>query len=84
VKSSILQRFLDIGMLNIGEEDEKFKYLENASRDIAKSLSEKKLQLINYTLVALDPNIPPDEPVLLNVESAKNGTFVQNVLNRPD
>jgi hypothetical protein len=66
---NVLQRFLDAGMLDIGEDDEKFKHLQNASQDLAKNLSEKKTQVINHTLVALDPNIPPDEPVLLDAET---------------
>lgn len=68
--NNMLQRFLDNGMLDIGEDDAKFKYLQQASHDLSKSLLDEKPKVISYTLVALDPNIPPDEQVLMEVENA--------------
>ena len=66
----MLQRFLDNGMLDIGEDDAKFKYLQQASHDLSNSLLDEKPKVISYTLVALDSNISPDEPVLMEVENA--------------
>lgn len=66
---NVLQSFLNIGMIDIGEDDEKFKNLQKASQDVTKKLLKKKSEAINYTLVALDPDIDIDEPILGEVEA---------------
>ena len=66
---NVLQSFLNIGMIDIGEDDEKFKNLQKASQDVTKKLLKKKSEAINYTLVALDPDVDTDEPILREVEA---------------
>lgn len=66
--NEFLQKSLGIGMLTIAEDDEKLQYLVKTSQDIAKNLQKKKKDIINYTLVALDPNAHPDDRVLEQVE----------------
>ena len=70
MESNILQRFLDVGMLAIGSDDEKFTHLQEAARDISRELAAHRDDVIGHTLVALDPTIPPDEPVLTTTEAA--------------
>jgi hypothetical protein len=57
-------------MLAIAEDDEKLQHLAQTSQDIAKKLQKKRMDIINHTLVTLDPNTPPDDPVLEQVEAA--------------
>jgi hypothetical protein len=67
---NMLQSFLDAGMLNMVEEDEKFKHLQNTAQDIAAKPPKLKTDVINYTLVALDPEASPQEPVFEKVETS--------------
>ncbi len=65
----MLQQFLNAGLLDIGEDDAKFVYLEGAADDTAKLLEDAPGKVPSYTLVALDPEIEPDDPVLQEVEA---------------
>lgn len=67
---SILQGFLDAGMLSMVEEDEKLKHLQETAQDLAAKPPKVKTDLINHTLIALDPAAAPDEPVFEKVETA--------------
>lgn len=67
--TNVLQSFLNAGLMDIGEDDEKFKKLYKTSQDVAKRLAKKKSDAIQYTLVALDPDVPVDDPVLAEVEA---------------
>lgn len=66
----MLQEFLDAGLLEIGEDDSRFNSLVKASDDLAKSIINEKTLTIPYALVAVDPNVPNDEPTLDNVEDS--------------
>lgn len=68
--NNLLHSFLDMGLLNIAEDDEKFQHLQKASQEVAKKLPKKKVDIINHTLVALDPHVPPDSKPLVEAESA--------------
>lgn len=81
MENNILQNFLDQGMLDIGEDDAKFDALKKAATDQAKILEANKPKVISYTLVALDPNIPSDDPVLVEVEDAVK-TYWQTLRNK--
>jgi hypothetical protein len=73
LQDSILQKFLDAGMLNIGEGDEKFEALQSASEDLSKILEERKSEVIRCTLVAVDPKIPSSDPTLGEIETVVKG-----------
>ena len=66
----ILQDFLVCGLVEIGEEDKRLEWLEAAATELAKALIKTKRKLINYTLVALDDDLPETEPVFAEVEAA--------------
>lgn len=67
---NMLQSFLDAGMLNMVEEDEKLKHLQDTAQDLAAKPPKTRTDVINYTLVALDPEASPQEPVFGKVETA--------------
>ena len=75
MNQSMLQRFLNEGLLPIGDDDTSFKNLQKASSALATKLARKKAKVIPYTLVALDPQIPADEPVLTEIEQAVMKTW---------
>lgn len=64
---SVLHNFLDKGLLDIGEDDEKFKFLQKTSQDLVKRLLKKKSEIIPFVLVAFDSNAAPDEAVFTEV-----------------
>jgi len=66
--NSVLHDFLQVGLLDIATDDDKFQLLQKTSQDIAKRLPKKKIEIVSHTLVALDPQIPSDNPVLIDVE----------------
>ncbi|MCP4696121.1 MAG: hypothetical protein GY862_04635 [Gammaproteobacteria bacterium] len=70
MKDNMLQRFLDEGMLDIGGNDERFKSLQKAADELSENLLKIQPKVISYTLVALEPKISSDEPVLAEVEEA--------------
>ncbi len=65
---SILQSFLDNQFIRTDEPDH-ITNLEKASPEVQKLLMKKKPKIISYTLVALDPTISDDEPIIGEVES---------------
>lgn len=68
--NSVLHDFLQVGLLDIATEDDKFQLLQKTSQEIAKRLAKKKIEIVSHTLVALDPQIPSDSPVLVEVEES--------------
>ena len=67
---NILQAFLDTGLLKMVDEDEKFKYLQDAANDLAEKSARNRTDVIKATLVSLDAEVPSSEPELERVESA--------------
>ena len=67
---SMLQSFLDAGMLNMVEEDEKLKHLQDTAQDLAAKPPKTRIDVIHYTLVALDPEASPQEPIFEKIETA--------------
>lgn len=67
---NILQAFLDTGLLNMVDDDEKFKHLQDTARDLAEKPSKSRIDVIKATLVSLDGEIPSAEPELERVEGA--------------
>jgi len=57
-------------MLPIGDDDQKFAYLQSASTDVCKWLTDDKSKLMPYVLVAIDSDVSESEPVLEEVETA--------------
>ena len=68
-ETTFLQAFLKTGLFDIGDSDERLKWLQLSIADLQKTFEGDYSLLPKYTLVALDPNISDAEPVMLEVES---------------
>lgn len=66
---TILQQFLDAGMLSI-DNDTTFNSLQAAAQDVAKDLSKERTKLVPAVMVALDAEVAPDEPLVQEVDAA--------------
>ena len=69
MENNFLQEFLRTGLFDIGDSDERFKWLQNSIADLQKKFEEDYSLLPQYTLVALDPNIPVTEEIMIETES---------------
>lgn len=65
---SMLQKFLDAGMLDIDNDDTQYNYLLETSQELANTLEENIREVIPFTLVALDPDCIPSDPVFDRIE----------------
>ncbi|MBO9683326.1 MAG: hypothetical protein J7502_11775, partial [Flavisolibacter sp.] len=68
MENKFLQSLLQAGLLDIGDSDERLENIEKSIADAETKLKKEQYLLPTYTLVALDPNIPADDPVLAEVE----------------
>jgi hypothetical protein len=66
--ATILTSFLDANLLPIGDDDEKFQFLESAANDLAKQISATPLLAYRLTLVGLDERVPVTDPAHKLVE----------------
>ena len=65
--TSILQDFLDNRFIKTDDADN-LKSLKVAASEVEKQLRKKKNKLISYTLVAFDPTVASNDPVVEQVE----------------
>ena len=65
----LLQDFLKTGLFDIGDSDERLKWLQESIIDLKKKFEENNSLLHKFTLVALDPNISDSEPVMIETEA---------------
>ncbi len=66
--NKFLQDFLKTGLFDIGDSDERLKWLQESIVELKKKFEEDNSMLHKYTLVALDPNISDIEPVMIETE----------------
>lgn len=64
-----LQDFLRTGLFDIGDSDERLKWLQDSISELNDKLNENKSLLPSYILASLDPNISDTEPIMVEVES---------------
>ena len=64
MQSDLLQKFLDKGLLDLGEDREKFSYIHSAAQDLAKTLLENRKKLEAAALVVLGGELPDDDSIL--------------------
>ncbi|HVX09922.1 MAG TPA: GTPase-associated system all-helical protein GASH [Pirellulales bacterium] len=69
-EKGFLQAFLDLQLLEIGDDDARLATLQQASNALSDRLRTDLPALARYTRAALDEKIPPDEPVFDEVEAA--------------
>lgn len=68
MENSFLLKFLELGLFDIGEQDDRLDQLQSAIEKVKSDLTQHQAKIPQYILVALDKDISPDEPVLLEVE----------------
>lgn len=68
MNDNFLQSTLKSGLFDIGDSDERLKWLQQSVTDLVKYLKKNYSLLPTYSLVALDPNISDNEPILNDVE----------------
>lgn len=81
----MLQEFLDANLLPITDEGY-FEKLKKTADELAKKLTKSKAKVLSYTLTALDPNVPADNPDVVEVKEliTKNwSTFSTNSKDTP-
>ena len=65
---NFLQSTLKSGLFDIGDSDDRLKWLEQSVAALVKYLQKNYSLLPRYSLVALDPNISDREPILKDIE----------------
>lgn len=68
MNDNFLQATLKSGLFDIGDSDERLKWLQQSVTALVKYLKKSYSHLPKYSLVALDPNISDKEPILKEVE----------------
>lgn len=69
MENTFLQEFLKTGLFDIGDSDDRLKWLQQSIEDLQKKFEEDYSLLHKYTLVALDPNISDNETVMVETET---------------
>jgi hypothetical protein len=83
--SSILQDYLNKNLISIVDDGD-FKKLQKTASEISKKLLKEREKIPKYTLAAIDPNVSPDNPQIMEtkgmlIENWK--TFTSNVKDTP-
>lgn len=81
----MLQEFLDANLLPITDEGH-FEKIKKTADELAKKLTKNKAKVLSYTLTALDPDVPADNPDVIEVKEliTKNwSTFSTNSKDTP-
>lgn len=81
----MLQEFLDANLLPITDEVY-FEKIKKTAEEITKKLTKSKSKILSYTLAALDPEVPADNPDVIEVKDLiiKNwSTFTTNSKDTP-
>lgn len=61
---SILQGFLNKGLIDVGGDDAKLDKLKQAAGDLAVFLKKTPAKALSFSLIAFDPDAPEDDPVV--------------------
>ncbi|MGZ0146082.1 GTPase-associated system all-helical protein GASH [Kribbella sp. WER1] len=65
-----LLRFLSSGLIDVGGDDTKLEKLRLTAGDLAGALKKEPTKAIAYALVAFDPLVPADDPVVVEALAA--------------
>lgn len=69
MEDKFLQEFLKTGLFDIGDSDDRLKWLQQSIEAMQKKFEEDYSLLHKYTLVALDPNIADSEAAMIETET---------------
>jgi GTPase-associated system helical domain len=64
MQTDILQKFLDEGLLDLGEDRERFGYVKSAAEDLAKKLVENRDDLATASSIVVGGDISENEPII--------------------
>jgi hypothetical protein len=64
MQSDLLQKFLDKGLLDLGEDREKFSYIQSAAQDLATMLLQDRQKLEAAASVVLGGELPDNDSIL--------------------
>jgi len=81
----MLQEFLDANLLPVTDEGY-FEKIKKTADELAKKLTKSKAKILSYTLTSLDPDVPADNPDVIEVKEliTKNwSTFSTNSKDTP-
>jgi len=81
----MLQEFLNANLLPITDEGY-FEKIKKTADELSKKLSKNKEKVLSYTLTALDPDVPADNPNVVEVKELiikKWSTFLTNSKDTP-
>jgi GTPase-associated system helical domain len=84
--TDILPRFLDLKLFDIGGDDERLARLRAAAGRIAENLKAQRQRAPQSVMVALDPRVSGDDPVLVDVAAAVSEqwtTYLSVFADRP-
>ena len=83
MSTEILMQFLKLGLIDLQGSDEKLEKLATTSISLAKLLEADPSKTLAYTLIALDPKAPEDDPVVEETISIleKNWTTYSNTFS---
>jgi hypothetical protein len=70
MNNDLLQKFLDNGLLDLGEDREKFNYIQSAAQDLGQKLLENRQQLAAASSIVLGGELPDDDSILLLCKEA--------------
>ena len=70
MESDILQKFLDRGLLNLGEDTDKFTYVTSAASDLANALKQDRQKLIRASSMLVGSTLAEGEPLVGECEEA--------------
>lgn len=69
MEDKFLQESLKTGLFEIGDSDDRLKWLQQSIAELQKIFEDDFSLLHKHTLVALDPNISDNEPVMIETET---------------
>jgi len=69
MENNFLQSILKSGLFDIGDSDDRLKWLNQSVTQLVKYLKKNHPLIPKFSLVALDPNISDSEPILSDVEN---------------
>lgn len=70
MSEDVLLRFLGNGLIDVGGDDAKLEKLRLTASDLAGSLKKSSSKAVAYALVAFDPQVPADDPVVVEALAA--------------
>lgn len=75
VAEDILQRFLAKRLFDVGGDDARLAFLRQAAEELANLLKGSPERVVAFTMVAIDPDVPPNEPILAEVAAILQGKW---------